>query len=70
MGAIAIKPTTNAQKQASGKTKTPFAGIKNALSTWCAKIKTPSTETRDLDFERYVQLETKRSMYTMRRNLF
>jgi hypothetical protein len=70
MGAIAIKTTKDAQNQASRTTKTPFAGIKIALGTWCAKIKAPSTEIRDLDFERYARLEAKRSMYTTRRNLF
>lgn len=68
MGAITIK--TNEHEQALQKTKKPFATIKIVLSQLCQKIKTPSTETRDLDFERYARLEAKRSMYTMRRDLF
>ena len=68
MGAITIK--TNEHEQASRKTKKPFAIIKIILSKLCQKIKTLSTETRDLDFEKHARLETKRSMYTMRRDLF
>lgn len=68
MGTITIK--TSKHEQASRKTKKPFAKIKIVLSKLCQKIKTPSTETIDLDFERYARLEAKRSMYTMRRDLF
>lgn len=68
MGAITIKTKPN--EQTSEKTKKLFTAIKITVSKLCKKIKTPDTKTRDLDFERYARLEAKRSMYTMRRDLF
>lgn len=70
MGAIAIKTNTKEYERDSIKTKKPFASIKIVLSKLCQKLKTPSAKTKDLDFERYARLEAKRSMYTMRRDLF